>query len=109
MTIRRGRAVPAPHPARGALGGGTVEELAGAGQGTRHLLREYRGATGVRQRAVAGAEHALDPRVSLGLATNFADVFRFVTLMQGFANRSAVEIGQAESATRHGDALLDAA
>ena len=48
-------------------------------------------------------------RVSVGIATNFADVYQLMVLMQGFVNRSTVEIGRAATATGDGHALLDAA
>ena len=48
-------------------------------------------------------------RISVGIATNFADVYRLMGFMQGFVDRSTVEIGRAETATGDGHALLDAA
>jgi len=35
-------------------------------------------------------------RVSVGLATTFSDVFRFMCFLQGFVDRSVAEIGEAE-------------
>jgi hypothetical protein len=35
-------------------------------------------------------------RVSVGLATNFADVYRLLCFMQGFVDRTVEEIGQVE-------------
>ena len=35
-------------------------------------------------------------RVSVGVATNFADVYRFMCFMQGFVDRTVDEIGRAE-------------
>ena len=45
------------------------------------------------------AEHDLlvaAVRISVGLATNFADVFRFMCFMQGFVDRTVDEIGGVE-------------
>ncbi len=33
-------------------------------------------------------------RISVGVATNFADVYRFVCFLQGFVDRSVAEINQ---------------
>ena len=35
-------------------------------------------------------------RVSVGVATNFADVYRFMCFMQGFVDRTVEEIGAVE-------------
>ena len=35
-------------------------------------------------------------RISVGVATNFTDVFRFMCFMQGFVDRRVDEIGQLE-------------
>jgi hypothetical protein len=35
-------------------------------------------------------------RISVGLATNFADVYRFMCFLQGFVDRSVEEIGAPE-------------
>jgi len=37
-------------------------------------------------------------RVSLGIASNFADVFRFVEFVRGFLDRSSAEVGEEECA-----------
>lgn len=46
-------------------------------------------------------------RVSVGLASNFSDVFRFVRFLRGLLDRSAAEVGRAEAcpagAARHRD------
>jgi hypothetical protein len=33
-------------------------------------------------------------RISVGVATNFADAYRFLCFLQGFVDRSVAEIGQ---------------
>jgi selenocysteine lyase/cysteine desulfurase len=38
-------------------------------------------------------------RISVGLATNFADVYRFMCFLEGFVDRTVDEIGRAEFAT----------
>ena len=35
-------------------------------------------------------------RVSLGIASNFADVFRFVEFVRGFVDRRSAEVGAEE-------------
>ena len=40
-------------------------------------------------------------RISVGLATNFADVYRFVCFMQGFVDQTVDEIGAIQSASAH--------
>ena len=39
-----------------------------------------------------GVRDGFDVRVSVGVATNFADVYRFLCFMQVFADRSADEL-----------------
>ena len=36
-------------------------------------------------------------RISVGVATNFADVYRFMCFLQGFVDRTVDEIGQPSS------------
>lgn len=48
-------------------------------------------------------------RVSVGLATNFADAFRFVAFLRGFLDRSAADVGRAESCPSDASRLRDSA
>jgi molybdenum cofactor sulfurtransferase len=48
-------------------------------------------------------------RVSVGLATNFADVHRFVRFLRGFLDRSAAEVGRAKACPAHAARLRDTA
>jgi selenocysteine lyase/cysteine desulfurase len=53
----------------------------------------------LRDRLSAEHGHTLSAvRISVGVATNFADVYRFVCFLQGFADRTASEIGCAGGA-----------
>ena len=79
----------------------------GAGEIAHHLQAEEMRAFFGRERAVSFlelrelllVEHELlvaAIRISVGVATNFADVFRFLCFMQGFVDRTVAEIGQVE-------------
>jgi selenocysteine lyase/cysteine desulfurase len=46
-------------------------------------------------------------RVSLGVATNFADVYRFVSFLEGFVDRTVDEVDQAEFMATPGRAGVD--
>ena len=48
-------------------------------------------------------------RVSVGLASNFADVFRFVRFLRGFLDRSAAEVGRAEACPANAAQYRDSA
>lgn len=48
-------------------------------------------------------------RVSVGLATNFADAFRFVRFLYGFLDRSAAEVGRAETCPANAVRFRDSA
>jgi molybdenum cofactor sulfurtransferase len=48
-------------------------------------------------------------RVSVGVAADFADVFRFVRFLRGFLDRSAAEVGRAESVPAHTSRFRDSA
>ena len=62
----------------------------------------------VRIRAKYGMEVGAI-RVSVGLATNFVDVFRFATFARGFLDRSAAEVGRADATSAGGAAIRDSA
>jgi len=61
-----------------------------------HLLAEH-------DRLVAAV------RISVGLATNFADVYRFMCFMQGFVDRSVEEIGAPEFVSENCRMVRDSA
>jgi selenocysteine lyase/cysteine desulfurase len=48
-------------------------------------------------------------RVSVGLASNFSDVFRFVAFLRTFLDRTAAEVGRAESCPVEGARYRDSA
>jgi selenocysteine lyase/cysteine desulfurase len=62
----------------------------------------------VRIRAKYGLEVGAI-RVSVGLATNFADVFRFATFAGGFLDRTAADVGRADAAAGGGTTIRDSA
>ena len=48
-------------------------------------------------------------RVSVGVATNFTDVFRFMCFMQGFVDRTVADIGDVEFASDNCRIVRDSA
>ena len=48
-------------------------------------------------------------RISVGVASTFADAYRFVCFLQQFADRTATEVGQIEFVPEHCRVLRDSA
>ncbi|HKF93901.1 MAG TPA: hypothetical protein VKB96_04725, partial [Gammaproteobacteria bacterium] len=49
-------------------------------------------------RSIGNGKSASTVRISVGLASNFADVYRFIAFARGFLDRTSAEIGSAAQA-----------
>ncbi len=76
----------------------------GAGETAHHITREEMAQCFINQKPMSfdeffnfiqsqGGKYPSTIRISVGLATNFADVYRFMAFAEGFADKSAAEVG----------------